>query len=364
VKQPLWRQYVTVLDRHLAVATIQGVLLMLAVLVMLFSFLELLTQINDIDKGAYQLADAFLYTALTLPKRAVELMPVSVLLGSIVALGMLADHNELLAMQVGGVSTGRICAAVMAAGVLIMAAALVAAEFVAPPMDQYARIRRSQAMYGKGVMLSKHGFWIRHGGSFVHVGQTISRTRVAEVDVFELDSDGRLLRYVHARSADIRDGRQWQMSDILERDFSGELITTRQLASLDLAAPLTADQIGILELPPDSLSLSDLSAYITGLRRRGQNADRHALALWQKLTQPLVNGAMVLLALTFIFGPTRSRSAGRRIFLGTVVGILFFLVNQICGHLGLILHLPPALTTLAPVAAILWIALALLRRVR
>ena len=119
-----------------------------------------------------------------------------------------------------------------------------------------------------------------------------------------------------------------------------------------------------LEMPPDSLSLTDLAAYISGLRQRGQNADRHSLALWQKLTLPIVNGVMVLLALTFIFGPTRSRSAGRRIFIGTIVGILFYLVNQICGHLGLILNIHPGLTTMAPVAGVLWLALTLLRRVR
>ena len=133
---------------------------------------------------------------------------------------------------------------------------------------------------------------------------------------------------------------------------------------LSIPAPIEPAQINVLELPPDSLSLSDLAGYIGGLRQRGQNADRHSLALWQKLTLPVVNGVMVLLALTFIFGPTRSRSAGQRIFLGTIVGILFYLVNQICGHLGLILNLHPALTTLAPVAGVLWIALHLLKRIR
>jgi lipopolysaccharide export system permease protein len=364
VKQPLWRQYVTILDRHLVITTIQGFLLVLAVLTMLFSFLELLAQINDIGKGAYQVGDAFVFVALTLPRRAVELMPVSVLIGSILALGMLADHNELLAMQAGGVSVRRICFAVLAAGLLIMALGLVAAEFMAPPLDQFARIRRSQAMYGGGVMLSKRGFWIRHGDSFVHVGQTTSRVKASDLEVFELDRDGRLQRYTYARSADMSKDGLWQLTDVIERTFSDRAMTSRQLARRDFAAPVSPEQVGVLEMPPESLSLSDLYSYIAGLRRRGQNAERHSLVLWQKLTLPLVNGAMVLLALTFLFGSTRSRSAGKRIFLGTIVGILFYLVNQICGHLGLILNLPPALITLVPVAAVLWIALALLRRVR
>ena len=341
-----------------------GFLLVLGVLLTLFSFIELLGQINDIGKGSYQVIDAFLFVALTIPRRAVELMPVSMLLGSIVALGMLADHNELMAMQAGGVSVRRISAAVLGAAVLMMILSLVLAEFVSPPMDQHARIQRSRAMYGKGVMLSKLGFWIRSGQDFVHVGRTIDRSSAADVEVLELDDTGNLKRYIYARKADFGTDDQWQLSTLIERVVTDQGIQSRELAHLSIPAPVEPEQIGILELPPDSLSLTDLAGYIAGLRQRGQNADRHSLALWQKLTLPFVNGAMVLLSLTFIFGPTRSRSAGRRIFLGTIVGILFYLVNQICGYLGLILNIHPALTTLAPVAGVLWIALHLLRRIR
>lgn len=115
MKRSPWRQYLTIIDRHLGSTTVMGFLLVLGVLLTLFSFIELMSQINDIGKGSYQLIDAFLFVALTIPRRAVELMPVSMLLGSIVALGMLADHNELLAMQAGGVPVRRICAAVLGA---------------------------------------------------------------------------------------------------------------------------------------------------------------------------------------------------------------------------------------------------------
>lgn len=364
MKQPLWRQYLTIVDRHLGSTTVNGFLLVLGVLLTLFSFIELLAQINDIGKGGYQMADAFLFVVLTIPRRAVDLMPVSMLLGSIVALGMLADHNELMAMQAGGVSVRRICAAVLGAGVFMMVLSLVLAEYVSPAMDQHARILRSKAMYGKGVMLSKQGFWIRSGNDFVHVGRTLERSRAADIEVLELDDSGNLNRYVYARNADVSSDVHWRLFTVTERAVTDQGIQSRQLEQLSIPAPVSPEQIGILELPPDSLSLSELAGYIAGMRQRGQNADRHALALWQKLTLPAVNGAMVLLALTFIFGPTRSRSAGHRIFLGTIVGILFYLVNQICGHLGLILNIHPGLTTMAPVAGVLWLALTLLRRVR
>jgi lipopolysaccharide export LptBFGC system permease protein LptF len=45
-----------------------------------------------------------------------------------------------------------------------------------------------------------------------------------------------------------------------------------------------------------------------------------------------------------------------------MVGIGFYLANQIIGYMGLLLEFHPAITTLVPVAAILWFALWRLRQ--
>jgi lipopolysaccharide export system permease protein len=99
------------------------------------------------------------------------------------------------------------------------------------------------------------------------------------------------------------------------------------------------------------------------LRSSGQNADRYELALWRKLGVPLTTGAMVLLSLPFIFGPTRRITAGRRIMMGCFVGIVFYFGDQVIAHLGLLLSLNPIVTAMAPVLLISGIALWKLRQV-
>ncbi|MDO8942493.1 MAG: LptF/LptG family permease, partial [Desulfobacterales bacterium] len=70
---------VKIIDRYLGRNTIQGVLLVLSVLVVLFSLIELLVQLNDVGKGDFRVADAFGFVALTTPKRVVDLMPLAAL---------------------------------------------------------------------------------------------------------------------------------------------------------------------------------------------------------------------------------------------------------------------------------------------
>ena len=60
---------------------------MLSLLVSLFSIVELVAQLDDVGKGSYEIKEALLYVALTVPERIGDLMPVSALLGGILPWG-------------------------------------------------------------------------------------------------------------------------------------------------------------------------------------------------------------------------------------------------------------------------------------
>jgi lipopolysaccharide export system permease protein len=351
------------LDRYLGSSFFRGFFLVVLVLVSLFSFLELVTQLDDVGKGNFQAVDAFIFVGLTLPKRIIDMLPISALLGGIIGLGMLAERGELIAMRAAGLSVRRICFSVLAAASLLMLASAATEQFVVPQLEQYAHARRSLALSGSsGIMLTKRGFWARHGNSFIRVGKTLAGGIAADLDIYERDEEGFLRSFIHAREADIHKDGLWTLKDIQKKVIEEQGISTQSLASLTIDSFFSKDQVSVLELPPESLAPSDLYLYIKALRERGQNADNYSLALWQKLVMPLTTGAMVLLSLPFVFGPPRGMTVGLRITLGASVGISFYLANQIIGYVGLLLEFPAPLTTLTPVALILTIALWQLRQ--
>jgi lipopolysaccharide export system permease protein len=292
-----------------------------------------------------------------------ELMPISTLLGSVVALGLLADHGELLAMQAGGISVRRICGSVLATGTVLILFTGLLAELVVPPLDQLARKKRALAISGTGFTLTKQGFWARHNATYIHVGKTHSGGVAADVDIFETDQRGRLAVYTYAREANIQNNNQWVLQAITRKTFTDEGITTTRLPSLTLESFLSTDQVEVLEIPADSLSSADLYRYIGAMRESGQNADRYALALWRKLGVPLATGAMVLLSLPFIFGSARNITAGKRIMMGSLVGILFYFGDQVIVRLGLLLNFSPLIIAMTPVALITGVAMWKLRQV-
>ena len=350
------------LDRYIALAFAGGFLLVLSVLVSLFSVLELVAQLDDIGKGNYGVREAFLYVIFTVPKRIGDLMPVSTLLGSIVALGVLADRDELLAMQAGGVSVQRIGWSVVGTAALVSVAAGLIGEFIAPPLEQRARTLRTRALSDPGILLTRHGFWARRGNSFIHVGKALQGGRATDLDIYETDGEGRLTMFAHAPTARIGDNNAWLLSQVDQKIITEQGITTKHLPSLTFKSFLSEDQMAILEHPPASLSALGLFEYIEALRQRGQNVDHYTLALWRKLTMPLTTCAMVLLSLPFVFGPPRARTAGFRITTGSIVGIIFYLANQITGHIGILTSVHASVTTMLPAAAVAAIAFWLIRR--
>ena len=352
-----------ILDIYIGRSFLYYFFLIILILMVLFSLFELLSQLDDVGIGSYRLNNAFTFVALTLPKRLLDLMPIGTLLGGILALGLLADRGELVAMEASGVSILRICSTVLVTGLLLMVTSAILAEMVVPGMEQLARKSRAQAMSNSDITLTREGFWARRGNSYIHVDKMLSEGVAANLDIFEFDNKGRLQIFTHAQNANLQDNRQWILNGITQKIIVENEVTTKRLETLTLDSFLSAHQVSILELPPYSLSTPNLILYIDALRQSGQNADQYSIALWRKLSVPLTTGAMVLLSLSFVFGSTRSMGAGYRITLGAFIGIILYFTDTIIMQWGLLLNLSPFITAMIPVLLVSGIALSRLRKV-
>ena len=96
-----------------------------------------------------------------------------------------------------------------------------------------------------------------------------------------------------------------------------------------------AGQTGRGGAGPDALSISGLHNYVKYLKSSGQDAGRYQLNMWSKIFQPLSVAVMMLMALSFIFGPLRSVPMGVRVVTGISFGFVFYVLDQIFGPLTL-----------------------------
>lgn len=351
-----------ILDRYVAVRLTRHYLLVLLVLLTVFSFLAFVDELDDLGRGRYRLADIAVFLAMTTPRRVLDLTPMVVLIGGVLALGSLAGAGELGAMQAAGVSRRRIAWAALKPTLLATGAAVLAGELLVPPLDQAAHTLRNRALSTITAIRSAHGVWARDGHRILRVRQVADAGVVGGVEVFEFDGEGRLRLFLRAERATIGEGSGWLLDDVVEKEIQPAGIATRRLPRRAWDSFMNREQIGLLALPPASLSALDLYRYVRLLRSGGQDPARYEVVLWRKISMPLAASAMVLLAAPFAFGLLRMASAGHRMMVGAMVGIGFHLGDQVLARVGLLLNLHPAVTALAPVAAVLAGAAWLFRR--
>lgn len=333
------------------------------VLITLFSIFELISQLEDVGNGSYELKNAFYFVALTIPKRLLDILPISTLLGGILSLGIMADRGELVAMEASGVSIPRICSAALATGMLLMLFSGILTEMVVPTTEHIARNMRAKALSEPNITLTGQGFWARRDNAYIHVEKMLSIGEAVNIDIFTFTPSGHLESYQHAVSAQLKSEKQWILEDVTKKNIVDSDIITTHIDTLSLDFFLSEEQVSVLELPPYSISTRNLLLYIEALQQSGQNTDQYSIALWRKLTVPLTTGSMVLLSLSFVFGSIRHVSAGYRITSGSLLGILLYFADQMIMQWGLLFSLNPFLTAATPLILVASIAFARLRRI-
>jgi lipopolysaccharide export system permease protein len=352
----------TLLERYITVATVKALGLVSAGLTSLFSLLEFVDQLHDVGKGHYRLIDAWVYVLLTAPARLLQLMPAAMLLACLFALGALATRGELTAMRAGGLSPRQIVGSVLKLAGWAVVALFLLAQFVIPPAQQLAQAERASRLSSAEAVRSGNSFWAAGDHQFLNVRQFANGNIPSDIYLYEFAANGALQRLIQADHAEVRPDGTWLLEDVSTKRFSGTRIETEALASVVWHSFLRPRQAAVLILPAASMQPIELYQYVRDLERRHQPAARYAQELWAKIDIPLSMAAMILIAAPFVFGPLRSQGTGQRMLIGTMIGIVFSLVQQITTYLGLLLNSSPALTATVPSVVLMVLALYLFRR--
>jgi len=284
------------------------------------------------------------------------------LLGALLGLGMLAQRSELVVMQAAGFTRMQIAASVMKTALPLVLITMAIGEWVAPQGEQMARNYRAQMLLGGSLVSTQSGLWAKDGHDFIFIERVNADSELSGVSIYSFNDNRRLQSIRYALSAKYDATHHvWKLSQVDQSDLTNpQQITGSQMVSSDWKTNLTPDKLGVVALDPEALSISGLYNYIKYLKASGQEAGRYQLNMWSKIFAPFSVAVMMLMALSFIFGPLRSVPMGVRVVTGISFGFLFYVLDQIFGPLSLVYHIPPIVGALLPSATFLLLSLWLL----
>ncbi|SEM32663.1 lipopolysaccharide export system permease protein [Pseudomonas sp. ok272] len=348
------------LDRYIGSSVFMAILAVLGIILGLATLFAFIDEMGDAS-DTYTVLDVLSYVLLTAPRRMYDMLPMAALIGCLIGLGNLASNSELTIMRAAGVSIGRIVWAVMKPMLVLMLAGLLIGEYVAPATENIAQANRSLAQGSGDAQSAKHGLWHRQGDEFIHVNSVQPDGVLYGVTRYHFDKERHLLSASFSKRAEF-DKDHWQLTDVsttLFHDKSTEVVSTPS-ERWDVA--LSPELLNTVVMTPETLSISGLWGYTHYLAEQGLNNGRYWLAFWVKVLQPLVTAALVLMAISFIFGPLRSVTLGQRVFTGVLVGFTFRIAQDLLGPSSLVFGFSPLFAVLIPASICALAGFWLLRR--
>ena len=358
------------IDRYLGINFLGGCVPVLLLLLTLFSFLSLSEELEDVGDGTYQLGDALLVVLYTLPALVVALLPVTVLLGGLLGLGALANNLELTSMRAAAISPLRMAVPIIKIAVVLIAIIMLLQNLVIPRVEYSAAQHRAKTLIEPVPAdleddIDKNldqEFWTRSKGQFIRIGSVQRDRSLAGVEVYQFDAQGDLAVILQTPKAELLQDNTWLLHDAHETQLDHEHSQTQFKKTLLWNALLSEEQTRTLMIPASSLAPRDLWKSIKRLEENKLNSESHRILFWTQMSIPVGLLGMALLSLPFLVGSTRSVAVGQRITMGALIGITYYLIQQISGHLAGIMQWNVALTVLAPGLLVLGVATVLLVR--
>ncbi len=352
-----------ILDRYIGKVVTLGIIAVLLVMLTLDSLITFAGETTDIGRADYTVWQAIGFILLNIPQKIYILFPTVALLGTILSLGMLAGHSELIAIRASGVSVTRITQSVLKTGIILIAIVIGIGEFVAPPAVQQAKLNRVAAMQDKISLNTDYGLWARDSNNYIHIRRVENDGRLIGVNLYIFDAKQNLVETLSAASGEYIED-YWLLHRVTKKFISSDAISSEYHKTLRWQSLLNPEVVNVVSVTPENLSIWKLRGYIDYLQDNQLDSREYELSFWSKIIAPLTISVMIMLAVPFVFGSMRNVGAGQRVLVGFLLGLGFYLFNQMVAKAGLVYNLPPLLAAILPTIAVLIIGLVLLKRTR
>jgi lipopolysaccharide export system permease protein len=320
-----------------------------------FDFVDELQAVGRYSAAGYTAVQAMAYVALMIPSHIYELLPITVLIGTIFVMARLAQSSEFTILRTSGLGPWRALQTLLALGVGFVLLTFVVGDYLAPLADRTAQ--RLKAPYQGNFTVGKTGAWLREKQSFgqyaVNVGSLAPDSSMRDVRIFEFDNFGTLVSMVQAKQARFSEDESWQLSAVDRTEFSSKdaksyHVERFMMQSYRWPTQVNAEMVVTAILRPERMGTVDLFEYIQHLNTNGQSSQKYEIQFWKKVFYPMSCLVMVVLALPFAYLHFRSGSITRYVFGGVMAGISFVLLNNVLGDLGALQGWQPWLTAALP----------------
>ncbi len=339
-----------ILTRYISRRLATNLAIVLIVITTLSLTFELMEQGDNVANHATNVAPAIArYVVLRLPEVASELLPFAVLIGAIIALGLLLRHGEIVAIWNSGISALGIMRAILPIGL-----ALVAIQFVV--QDRVVPVTRAALEdWGVGKAAQREGMLTSGSGSvwllaadndIVHIpASAATENHFENLEIFRRDANGQLSAYLHAENAR-RDGADWLLSNVTRRTINPP--TIEAIPYMDWHAPKAVKHIPLISKLLKDLRIEQLWRLVVHDGYGQRSPELYRTWLHYRIASALGPLLLLFLVVSLAQRFQRTGTFARLLISSVGIGFVFMIFAGMSLSMGEAGLLPPVIAAWGP----------------
>jgi len=352
------------LDMYLTREYLRVLILGIASLLAMFYIFTFIDLVDKLLRGDTTTGMLLWFFYFKTPEFIYYIIPIAVLVGTLVTIGLLSKNSELMVMRACGISLYRTALPLMVFALLASGLLYVLQERVLAQTKREAdRLERIIRKWPPQTSPLDRRWVVGADGSMYHYDYFDPRgDRFTRLHVYRLDVPSwRLQTITYARDAAPAKGRladadegaavAWRMREGWVREMKAG-----QSGEIALQYAPFGQQDVLLESPkyfktdtpdPDMMQYRELRNFISRLEFSGAEVAKYEVALQRKIAFPLVTLVMTLLAVPFAVATGR-RGAMYGIGAAIVIALVYRTAESVLAAFGAGGFLPPMLAAWAP----------------
>lgn len=309
-------------------------------------FFERIDMFIKHEAPAGTIVQYFLYKA---PFIMYQMIPISVLLSTLLTIGIMSKNNEIMAMKSGGMSLYSIVAPLILMALFMTGFSFIGSEYVTPYTNmRVTGIKRSVKKDKVSRFLRERSIWYSGKNMIYNFDYfNAKKNKLYGITLFSFDDEFSLKRRIDAQTGLYKNGA-WSLSDVTVRDFGyedGKLLPkkTATFKEMTVAIPETPETLKEVRKKAEEMSYDELKVFIADLKEEGYEATEYEVDLHAKIAIPFVCVIMTIIGIPFALKRRRAGSLAVGIGLSLAIGILYWITLSFAislGHAGVI---PPAI---------------------
>jgi lipopolysaccharide export system permease protein len=323
----------------------------------LYILSDLFDRLDDFLEAGVSFRIAAWYFVAKTPLIVSQILPAVFLLATLAQLCLMSRGRELIALQAGGVSLGRVARALVVCGMAWAVVQLGFSQVLGVSGELEAARIWSEDVRGKtAATATLRNVWFTDGPYVVNLAEVVpAKGEGRNLAAYELSPDGQAISRVIRAATFTADRAGWTLQGVTVFDPSGYLSTSHDILTLPLRQDVQAFLVTARNADPSRLPLWQLGDAIERLSESGSNVEGVRTAWHMKLAYA---ASLVVMAVVAAAMVTWRDNIYLCIGLALVITFIFYSMFTVGGTLGQKGIVSPPLAAWGADALILGIALA------